>query len=56
MAFATTIFLAYQLTFVVKELCIVCWTTHVLNALLWYNVMIGGKHDERSSGVKGKKA
>lgn len=41
MAFMTTVFLAYQLTFVVPELCLVCWTTHVLNTLLWYNVMFG---------------
>lgn len=54
MAFLTTIFLAYHLTFTVKELCLVCWTTHVLNTLLWYNVMFtssGGKQ----SVVKKKK-
>lgn len=52
MAFMTTVFLAYQLTFVVKELCLVCWTTHVLNALLWYNSMFG----VGTSSVKLKKA
>lgn len=52
MAFATTVFLAYQLSFVVKELCLVCWTTHVLNTLLWYNCMFGGS---KSSSGKQKR-
>jgi len=47
MAFLTTIFLAYQLTFTVQELCLVCWTTHVLNALLWYNTMFASTNRQK---------
>lgn len=36
MAFASTIFLAYHLTFVVFELCLVCWSTHVINTFLFF--------------------
>ena len=35
-SFATTVYLAYQLTFVVPELCILCWSTHVINAYVLY--------------------
>ena len=37
MAFASTVFLAYQLTFVLFELCILCWTTHVINTYNFYS-------------------
>lgn len=33
-AMAASLFLAYKLT-VLEELCILCWTTHVLNLLLF---------------------
>jgi vitamin-K-epoxide reductase (warfarin-sensitive) len=39
MAFASTIFLAYQLTFVLFELCILCWSTHVINTYNFYSYM-----------------
>merc|ERR1711862_689598 len=32
-AFLTSVYLAYALT-MLKELCILCWTTHVINAIL----------------------
>jgi vitamin-K-epoxide reductase (warfarin-sensitive) len=35
-AMASTIFLAYQLTFVLFELCVLCWTTHVINSFVFY--------------------
>lgn len=55
MAFFTTVFLAYQLTFNVPHLCIVCWTTHVINTFLWYNYMFGSSKTATSSSVKRKK-
>lgn len=39
-AFGSTVFLAYQLTFVLFELCILCWTTHVINSLLLYRLVL----------------
>jgi uncharacterized membrane protein len=41
-AFSSSVFLAYQLTFVVMELCLLCWSTHVINSLLAWNVFIKG--------------
>jgi Vitamin K epoxide reductase family len=38
MALASSIFLAFQLTFVVRELCILCWSTHVINSSLAWNL------------------
>ena len=38
-AMASSIFLAYHLT-LLQELCILCWTTHVLNALLLYDTLV----------------
>jgi uncharacterized membrane protein len=43
MAFASTVFLAYQLTFVLFELCILCWTTHVINTYNFYSYFFSGK-------------
>jgi uncharacterized membrane protein len=40
MAMASSLFLAYQLTFVLKELCVLCWTTHLINAILFYNIVL----------------
>lgn len=37
-AFSSSVFLAFQLTFVVKELCLLCWSTHVINSLLVWDV------------------
>lgn len=48
-AFWSTVFLAYQLTFVVFELCIVCWSTHVINTYVMYKTFFGA-----SSGGSGK--
>ena len=41
-ALATTIFLAYQLT-LLRELCLLCWTTHLLNVLLWLDAFVRQK-------------
>lgn len=35
-AFGSSVFLAYQLTFVIAELCVLCWSTHVINSILLY--------------------
>jgi uncharacterized membrane protein len=51
LAFGSTIFLAYQLTFVVFELCILCWTTHVINASMLYITFFTGA-TPNSSKVK----
>ncbi len=36
-AMGTSIFLAYTMI-VLKELCILCWATHVINSLLLYKI------------------
>ena len=38
-AMASSVFLAYHLT-LLQELCILCWTTHVLNTLLLYDTLV----------------
>jgi vitamin-K-epoxide reductase (warfarin-sensitive) len=38
-AFLSSVFLAYQLTFVIVELCVLCWSTHVINSILLYNML-----------------
>jgi uncharacterized membrane protein len=40
LAFASTVFLAYQLTVVVFELCVLCWSSHVINTSLFYKLVI----------------
>ena len=40
MAMASSLFLAYQLTFVLRELCVLCWTTHVINSILFYKIVL----------------
>jgi uncharacterized membrane protein len=45
-AFASSVFLAYQLTFVIVELCVLCWTTHVINTILLYNMFQTRKQDQ----------
>jgi vitamin-K-epoxide reductase (warfarin-sensitive) len=58
-AFGSSVFLAYQLTFVIVELCILCWTTHVVNSILLYkmmqarNVVSSSSSSSSSSKVKG---
>ncbi len=42
MAFGSTVFLAYQLTFVLFELCILCWSTHVINTYNFYSYLFSG--------------
>jgi vitamin-K-epoxide reductase (warfarin-sensitive) len=51
-AFASTVFLAYQLTFVVYELCILCWTTHVINATMLYIVFFSRPKEKDSNKAK----
>lgn len=41
-AMSSSVFLAYHLT-LLKELCILCWTTHVLNAILLYDTLTNKK-------------
>ena len=38
-AFASSLFLAYQLTFVIVELCVLCWSTHFINTILMYQLV-----------------
>ena len=44
MAMSSSIFLACKLI-ILKKLCLLCWTTHVLNFLLivHYGMLLGGK-------------
>jgi uncharacterized membrane protein len=50
-SFATSVFLAYQLTFVLGDLCILCWTTHVINTTLFVKTVVplflGEKQDSK---------
>jgi uncharacterized membrane protein len=41
-AFASTVFLAYQLTFVLNDLCLLCWSIHVINTTIMYKMVKGG--------------
>jgi vitamin-K-epoxide reductase (warfarin-sensitive) len=43
-AMASSIFLAYQLTFVIYELCILCWSTHAINTFLFYRHFFGSEN------------
>ena len=63
LAFATTVVLAYCLTFVVYDLCLLCWTAHAINATLVYRLVWRGdtldvRNDARSGSTpaKAKKA
>lgn len=48
-AFASSVFLAYQLTFVVMELCLLCWSTHAINTTLAWNLLgPGGKQKDET--------
>ena len=55
MAFASTVFLAYQLTFVLFELCVLCWTTHVINTYNFYSYFLAGSKGTSSSSTATKK-
>jgi uncharacterized membrane protein len=52
-AMASSVFLAYQLTFVIVELCVLCWTTHVINSILTYRMIQSTRSKSSSSKVKG---
>lgn len=39
-AMASSLFLAYQLTFVLHELCVLCWSTHAINGVLFYQIVV----------------
>lgn len=42
-AMASSVLLAYQLTFVIVELCVLCWSTHVINSILFYRTVVVGR-------------
>jgi vitamin-K-epoxide reductase (warfarin-sensitive) len=48
-AFVSTLFLAYQLTFVLHELCVLCWTTHVINTYIFYCYFFQTSRTSRST-------
>jgi len=56
MAMASSVFLAIRLV-ILKELCLLCWSTHVVNSRLFWSVMsnlvLGGNNN--SSTVKKQK-
>lgn len=54
-SFATTVFLAYTLTFVVPELCLLCWTTHVINAYVLYRCFFFTASSSSSSSTSNAK-
>jgi uncharacterized membrane protein len=56
MAFASTVFLAYQLTFVLFELCVLCWTTHVINTYNFYSYFFAKTPASSSSTATKKKS
>ena len=55
LAMASSVFLAIQLL-ILKELCILCWSTHVINSRLWWSAFAnlpGGKGaDDGKAKVK----
>ena len=52
MAFGSTVFLAYQLTFVLFELCILCWSTHVINTYNFYSYLFSGNNENSKTKKK----
>lgn len=55
-AFVTSVYLAYQLTFVLGDLCILCWSTHVINTTLFaYAVLLPLLSKFRSPSKQGHK-
>ena len=57
MAMASSVFLAYKLL-VLKKLCLLCWTTHVLNfsLIVYYGRKLFGAKGDAASGDKKKSA
>ena len=55
MAMASSVFLAIKLV-ILNELCILCWSTHVINSRLFWSVManlvLGGNNNNSSSNKK----
>lgn len=45
---SVSIFLAYQLTFVLKELCVLCFSTHIINVLLVYGNLKGSSSKRKT--------
>jgi uncharacterized membrane protein len=39
-AFLSTVWLAYQLTFVLSDLCVLCWSIHFINTTLFLQMMM----------------
>ena len=48
LAMMASVFLACRLL-ILKELCILCWTTHVINARLLWSAVVGVTKDKSSS-------
>jgi vitamin-K-epoxide reductase (warfarin-sensitive) len=48
LAFLSTVFLAYQLTFILHELCILCWSTHVINTWLMYKMVHSSNRSDKT--------
>jgi uncharacterized membrane protein len=38
-AFLSTVWLAYQLTVVLGDLCVLCWSIHVINTTLFFQMI-----------------
>jgi uncharacterized membrane protein len=53
MAMASSVFLAFKLT-VLRELCILCWTTHVINSRLWWNAYSTRGESKKAAGGQAK--
>jgi len=51
-SFATTVFLAYTLTFIVPELCILCWSTHVINTYVLYRCFFAASSSSKWNAKK----
>jgi len=46
-ALTASLYLAYQLT-ILQELCLLCWTTHVLNLVLWVDAIFRLRKNTRA--------
>jgi uncharacterized membrane protein len=53
-ALASSVFLAIQLL-ILKELCILCWSTHVINTRLWFSAMAGAGYFGRGRAASKEK-
>lgn len=40
LSMCTSIYLAYQLTFVLGDLCVLCWSTHIINTIVFVKVVV----------------